>query len=129
VGRGIITIEEAQEINDRLLAEIQENGGRIDRVFMCSHAPSAQCDCRKPEPGLFFQATEALSLDLERSVMVGDAFTDLLAAKAAGVPRLALVRTGRGEEQIVLAEKFKFLKFALYANLLDALEDLVPEIA
>jgi D-glycero-D-manno-heptose 1,7-bisphosphate phosphatase len=99
VGRGLISLSSARAINDRLIEEISQHGGRIDGVFMCPHAPDDGCDCRKPLPGLLLQAQQALSLDLSRSLMVGDALTDLLAAQAASVGRAALVRTGRGAAQ------------------------------
>jgi D-glycero-D-manno-heptose 1,7-bisphosphate phosphatase len=96
VGRGLISLSAAQAINNRLENEIARCGGRIDAVFMCPHAPDDSCDCRKPRPGLLLQAQRALSLDLSRSLMIGDALTDIWAAQAASVGRTALVRTGRG---------------------------------
>jgi histidinol-phosphate phosphatase family protein len=127
VGRGMISIEEAIQINKQLVAEITRYGGRIDGVWMCPHAPEARCDCRKPEPGLFLQAAHALALDLEQSIMVGDAITDLMAAQTAGVSRIALVRSGRGEKQLALASGYKSLRYSVYDNLLDALTDLIPK--
>ena len=96
VGRGIISLEEAQSINDRLVLEIRRAGGRIDGVYLCPHRPDEGCNCRKPRPGLIFQAKRELLLDLKCSFMVGDALSDLAAAKAAGVESGALVRTGLG---------------------------------
>jgi D-glycero-D-manno-heptose 1,7-bisphosphate phosphatase len=122
IGRGIISLETAQGINTGLVAEIERSGGRIDAVFMCPHAPEAGCDCRKPRPGLFFQAAQALSLDLSRSVMIGDAITDLQAAQAAGVSRLILVRTGRGARQEHLPE-------AALLNVFQVCEDLAGALA
>jgi D-glycero-D-manno-heptose 1,7-bisphosphate phosphatase len=99
VGRGLISLGTAQAINERLVQEIGRSGGRIDAVFMCPHAPADGCDCRKPRPGLLLQAQETLRLDLPRSVMIGDALSDLTAARAAAVGHVALVRTGRGASQ------------------------------
>ncbi|HBY08856.1 MAG TPA: histidinol phosphate phosphatase, partial [Chloroflexi bacterium] len=61
-----------------------------------------QCTCRKPRPGLLLQAAQALEVDLTNSIMIGDAWTDLQAGQAAGVGQLALVRTGRGKQQLGL---------------------------
>ncbi|NLG71704.1 MAG: HAD-IIIA family hydrolase [Chloroflexi bacterium] len=104
VGRGLIQMETAEEINRRLVREIEKAGGRIDAVLMCPHAPEDRCGCRKPLPGLFFQAARQLQIDLSRSVMIGDAVSDLQAGKAAGIPRRFLVRTGRGAIQENLPE-------------------------
>jgi D-glycero-D-manno-heptose 1,7-bisphosphate phosphatase len=100
VGRGLIDLSTAEAINARLVAEIRAAGGRIDGVFMCPHAPEADCDCRKPKPALILQASEELGLDLPQSVLIGDALTDLEAARLAGVGRAILVATGRGREQL-----------------------------
>ncbi|MFQ5922400.1 MAG: D-glycero-alpha-D-manno-heptose-1,7-bisphosphate 7-phosphatase [Anaerolineales bacterium] len=100
VGRGLVDAEEAEAINRRLVIEVHKAGGRIDAVCMCIHAPEQECDCRKPKPGLLLHATRLLGLDLANSVMIGDAITDLEAGEAAGVGQVAMVRTGRGEEQL-----------------------------
>ena len=67
---------------------------------MCPHTPGAQCDCRKPRPGMLLQAAREMSLDLGRSVMIGDALTDVMAGRAAGVGQAVMVRTGRGAAQL-----------------------------
>jgi len=102
VGRGLITVEAAEVISDRLTAHIREAGGRVDALYMCPHGPNDGCDCRKPLPGLLHRAAREMSLDLEGSVMIGDALTDVQAGRAAGVGRLILVRTGRGRRQEAL---------------------------
>ena len=99
VGQGIISLDKAQELNRRIVQVIQSTGGRIDAVYMCPHAPEDHCDCRKPKPGLLLQAAKDLAIDLARSVIIGDAQSDLLAGQAAGIQDLILVKTGRGLQQ------------------------------
>lgn len=99
VGRGIISLEEAQELNLQIFDFVNRSGGRIDAIYMCPHAPDDHCDCRKPKPGLLLRAAQELSLDLCSSIMVGDALSDLLAGQAAGIRDLILVKTGRGIDQ------------------------------
>jgi len=127
VGRNIISKQEADAINSRLVNEIKLAGGRIDAVFMCPHAPSEGCRCRKPNSGLFHQAALTLSLNLNSSIMVGDALTDLVAAQAAGVKQRVLVRTGRGEEQSKLTEALSLPPFSTYNTLLDAFSNLFQQ--
>jgi len=103
VGRGIIPIETALSINDRLIDLIRNQGGKIDGAFICPHSPNDQCDCRKPKPGLLLQATETLSLDLKRSWMIGDAWSDVQAGFAAGVQGTIIVKTGRGIKQLSMS--------------------------
>ena len=114
IGRGLISLEKAHEINYQLIDVIKKNNGHIDGVFMCPHMPSEQCFCRKPNPGLLLQAANELSLDLHRSWMIGDAWSDLLAGKAAGVRGVVLLKTGLGSKQLLqpqpegLADRFVF---------------------
>lgn len=121
VGRGIISLQGAWTINERLVAMIQAAGGRINGVFMCPHMPEDLCDCRKPAPGLLLQAAEALGIDLERSVMIGDALSDVLAGEAAGVGQTALVRTGRGADEARRPEAAQLSSLVVYETLGDAL--------
>jgi D-glycero-D-manno-heptose 1,7-bisphosphate phosphatase len=101
VGRGLISLETADEINNRLIQLIHHHGGRVDAVYMCPHRPDDGCFCRKPKPGLLIQAAKDLSLDLSRSWMIGDALSDILAGQTAGVRQAILLMTGRGKDQIL----------------------------
>ena len=100
VGRGLMLEATAQDINHRLVDLIQHRGGRVDAVYMCPHKPNDDCLCRKPKPGLLLQAARELSLDLQRSWMIGDAWSDLQAGQRAGVGHTILLRTGRGVDQL-----------------------------
>ncbi|MGE5618404.1 MAG: D-glycero-beta-D-manno-heptose 1,7-bisphosphate 7-phosphatase [Sphingomonadaceae bacterium] len=100
INRGIISRETVEEIHARMVAVLEAAGARIDGVFYCPHRPEEGCGCRKPEPGLLFQAADRLKLDLPGSYLIGDALTDLLAGMAAGC-RPILVLTGRGFPQFL----------------------------
>ena len=126
VGRGIMTMKTAIDINHRLVETIEQHGGRIDGIFLCPHAPREKCNCRKPKPGLIQQAADALSLDLQRSMLIGDAYTDLLAGQAAGLRQTALVLTGRGAEQIRQRKPRRLKPFLTFDSLSQALATLIP---
>jgi D-glycero-D-manno-heptose 1,7-bisphosphate phosphatase len=104
VGKGILTLETATEINERILSEVRSRGGRIDKAYLCPHRKEDNCDCRKPKPGMLMQAAREFNIDLSRSVMIGDALTDMQAARNAGV-RGILVRTGRGERDLAMLDE------------------------
>ena len=127
IGRGIISLEEAQTINQRLLTIIKSVGGRIDDVFICPHAPSDYCYCRKPQPGLFFQAAQKHKIDLQKSFLIGDAITDLEAGQSAGIDQLGIVLTGRGKFQITLPEAERLKPFNIFKDLLDAIDFFTTE--
>lgn len=125
VGRGIIPLETAEEINLRLVRLIRAQGGRIDGVYLCPHSPDDGCDCRKPRPGLLLRAAEELSLDLKRSWMVGDAWSDVQAGQAAGVQGAIILRTGRGTAQLSLPQPEDVSNFLVCDDLSQAI-DVIP---
>lgn len=99
IGRGIISPEHGVYITERVVDEVRRHGGDIDAWYLCPHAPSDQCQCRKPLPGMLLQAGQDLGISLARSWMVGDAVSDIAAAHTAGA-RGILVLTGRGSQQL-----------------------------
>ncbi len=56
----------------------------FDDIFICFHGRDDECDCRKPKPGMIFDAARKWNIDLAQSFLVGDTESDLGAAKAAG---------------------------------------------
>lgn len=99
VGRGLMSVQTLAAINRGIVQQVQQAGGRIDALYACPHGPDAGCPCRKPRPGMLLQAAQDLTIDLERSYLVGDAVSDIEAGLAA-LCRPILVRTGRGEKQM-----------------------------
>lgn len=125
VGRGLMTLKTAEDINQRLARVVEEQGGKLDAIYMCPHAPEEHCTCRKPQAGLFLQAARDLSLDLASSWMIGDAWTDLLAGQNAHLRGVILVKTGRGMDQLQLAVP-EFLGRHHVADDLSAALDSIP---
>ena len=84
IARGYYGIDEVERLhkymNDRLLSM----GARIDAFYYCPHDEKANCECRKPKPGLIKKAAAEWDIDLEQSYMVGDKETDVIAAQNAG---------------------------------------------
>jgi D-glycero-D-manno-heptose 1,7-bisphosphate phosphatase len=102
VARGRISEAKLRQIHLALTELLSAGGARFDAIYYCPHHPeegggdyTVSCDCRKPMPGMLLQASRELEIDLQRSYMVGDNFSDLDAGRAAGC-REILVRTGHG---------------------------------
>ncbi len=98
VGRGLISEQELAGIHDLMCARVGAAGGHIEAVYACEHAPSAGCSCRKPGIELLTRAAAELGIDLEESVMVGDALTDVQAARAAGCRPILLGRPAPADQ-------------------------------
>jgi len=99
IGRGLVTDATVNAIHQAAQAKIVAAGGRIDGFFVCPHRPEEACACRKPKPGLLFQAAKQFALDLSQCVFIGDALTDFQAAEAAGC-QCILVESGRQGSQL-----------------------------
>jgi len=99
INRGLVSLSEVNHINERMLREVKEAGGRIDGIYICPHRPDEGCDCRKPKAGLLHQAANELGIDLPSSYLVGDALSDIEAALVAGCTPV-LVLSGRGQEEL-----------------------------
>jgi len=125
VGRNLIPLETAREINNKLSIAIKQIGGNVDGIYMCPHAPEHECNCRKPKPGLLLQAAQELSLDLSASWMIGDAWSDLLAGQAAGTRGNMLVRTGRGTEQLSLAQPEDLKEYFVFNDLFESINTIL----
>ncbi len=125
IGRGLMSFNTAQEISNRLVKTIKESGGWIDGVYICPHKPEEQCTCRKPKPGLLLQAAQDLSIDLHSSWMIGDAWSDLLAGQAAGLRGTVMVRTGRGETQLLETQSREIKPYLVSDDLFTAFNTVV----
>lgn len=95
INRGGASLSTVDSIHLQMADVIGRSGGRVDGVYCCPHRPDEDCQCRKPKPGLLVQAARDMNIDLGRSILIGDAMTDIQAGKLVGC-RTILVLTGRG---------------------------------
>ncbi len=102
IAMGYLTEDDLGAIHERMRALLAEGGAHVDGIYYCPHhaqatvpAYSVDCSCRKPSIGMLEQARDDLGIDLNKSVLVGDATTDVLAGSRAGCSTI-LVKTGFG---------------------------------
>ena len=86
VARGALSETDLVAIHERMCAEAAAAGGGIDRIYACLHNWDEGCECRKPRPGLIYEAQHDLDLDLTATFLIGDDERDETAARAAGCP-------------------------------------------
>ena len=79
VARGYLTEFELDKMTNILIKKLL-----IDDVFYCLHDDD-MCECRKPLPGLIFDAGSKWNIDLNKSVMVGDTEKDYYTAKNSNI--------------------------------------------
>ena len=94
LARGTFDMTTLNAMHTKMNQLLAKQGGRIDAVFFCPHAPEDACLCRKPLPGLFEQIGMRFGVDLDDVPVVGDSLRDLQAGVAVGC-QPHLVRTGK----------------------------------
>ncbi len=101
IARGYYTPQDMDAVHREMSRRLAEKRGRVDAYYYCPHHATEasisqlalECDCRKPGSGMFTRAARELGLDLNRSFMVGDHHTDLIAGKRVGAKTIQ-VQTG-----------------------------------
>lgn len=95
VARGEVSIDELEEIHNKLETLLGKEGAYLDGIYYCPHHPhrgykgecaefKINCECRKPKPGMLLKAAKDFNIDLSASWMVGDSQNDVLAGINAG---------------------------------------------
>jgi len=74
-------------------------GFGFEKAYICPHAPENNCKCRKPETGLLLRAKEEYALDLTKCIVIGDRWSDMMAAEGVNMGKI-LVLTGAGNETL-----------------------------
>ena len=87
VARGTQTREGVEALHEHLRGQLP-----MLEVLACFHDQDDDCACRKPKPGMLLEAVRLWRLDLARSFLVGDRWSDVRAGQAAGC-RSVLVET------------------------------------
>jgi len=109
VGKGVYSRDTLKRITKKMLSKIKKNGGRIKKVFYCTHRSDDGCDCRKPEI-LFIKkglATINKSIAYARNTFfVGDTVTDMVAGQNAGCKTI-FVLSGRSDRSRLRYKKVK----------------------
>ena len=83
IARGNLTMEDLNKIHTKMQNDLKAHGAHIDHIYYCPHNWDEGCDCRKPKPGMLYQAGRDLSLNLTECMLFGDDERDIEAANAA----------------------------------------------
>ena len=120
IARGKFTLDELMAVQRRMYDLLAEQGEKIDGFYFCPHDPHVDvCSCRKPKPGMIFQAVRELGIDAGASFMIGDRPADIETGIAGGCRDGAMVLTGYGEGT---AEVARERGYRVAPTLLDAVK-------
>lgn len=106
IARGYFNRDALDSIHEALCDSLAERNSVLAAISFCPHGPDDGCRCRKPQPGMLLEQLEALDINAQDALFVGDSLRDLEAARAARVAT-ALVRTGNGRRtEAILKERW-----------------------
>lgn len=92
----------------------------LDDIKVCPHLEIDQCDCRKPLPGMIFNAAKEYGIDVSKSYMIGDRWRDIECGQAAGCKTNFFIDYG-------YSEKMPEPPYTLVRNLAEAVEIILEE--
>jgi HAD superfamily hydrolase (TIGR01662 family) len=101
VASGILLERDVAAIN----ARTEELLGPLGPIFVCTHAATAGCACRKPAPGMIEAAASALHVATRDCVVIGDIGADIEAAAAAGARSILVATPVTRAEEIAAAPR------------------------
>lgn len=91
IARGLLTEQALAQIHERLKQLLAEHNAYLDRIYYCPYLPDGavgkyrkDSDWRKPKPGMFLAAAKEMKINIAESWMIGNAYIDVAAGKAAG---------------------------------------------
>jgi D-glycero-D-manno-heptose 1,7-bisphosphate phosphatase len=94
VARGTLSRQDVLRVNRLLLGRLP-----LLEIRTCFHDDADGCACRKPKPGLLVEAAREHDVDLGRSFMVGDRWSDVAAGAAAGCSTVLIATPYSGRER------------------------------
>jgi D-glycero-D-manno-heptose 1,7-bisphosphate phosphatase len=120
IALGILSEAELEQIHRKMQSDLAEHGAHLDAIYYCPH-DYGQCDCRKPDIGLFKQAMQQFaSASPQQSVVIGDSLPDIEAGKRLGMKTIFL--KGEPERQKKGSQIAAEEADAVAASLLEAVE-------
>jgi D-glycero-D-manno-heptose 1,7-bisphosphate phosphatase len=88
IAKGYYTEYDFNVLTDWMIKQFYDKGIIISKVYYCPHHPdfTGFCLCRKPNPGMIFEAVIEFNLNILECVLIGDEESDLEAGRKAGIP-------------------------------------------
>ena len=96
---GLMNESDLEAVNAEVTRLLAIEGAAVDAIYHCPHG-KGECDCRKPDPGMFFQAERDLpAVTISGGAMIGDSALDIEAGKNLGLTTVRVGGIGPGEAE------------------------------
>lgn len=113
VGRKMLSKKELLNIDINMKKVLKKNKINILDSFYCLHHWNKNCECRKPQPGLFYKASDKWNLNLDKTLYIGDDKRDCIASFNANCKSIFI---GKKKDIKNLNKKYKPLYAAKNIN-------------
>lgn len=135
VNRGMFTMETLEQIHSTMLNAVAAHGGKIHKIYFCPHAPTDQCNCRKPKTGMFEQLASDFNMSLsefatKQVIFIGDSLRDVELGLATGCRMFLVTSTdSHGAESLQKISKTQRQKVTVVENLAEAARRILSCVA
>lgn len=123
IARGFFSLRDYENLTNQYLSYLRNFGINVLDVFYCPHHPNGirspyniNCECRKPKPGMILKAIKKYNISLNSSFLVGDKYSDIQAAKLAGIKKTYLVKSR-------YLDNYEIKETLVFKNLLNSVLD------
>lgn len=100
IARGYFTENDYQILTNWMIRQFREKEIQILDVFHCPHGPNDKCECRKPMPGMLYEAQKKYNINFENSWLIGDKEEDIDAAHNSGITNTIIVKSGHKIDEL-----------------------------
>ncbi len=92
IGQNLFSERDFKLLNEFMLSKFRDNEIKVTHIYFCPYHPTkgkgkylGDSYLRKPNPGMFFEAAKDYSINLSKSIMIGDKKIDYEAAINANI--------------------------------------------
>jgi len=111
IALGYMSEEDLGRVHERLREYLHEGGVALDGLYYCPHDDHESCDCRKPQSGMLFRASDEMGICLVTSYMVGDSRKDVEAGRRAGTKTVRIATEHDDEADLTFPSLMDFALF------------------
>ena len=109
IGKGLMTESELEKVHNKMLAEINKFGGKIDRIYFSPFRKEENNITRKPQIGMALQARKEFpNINFKKSIMIGDSISDILFGK-----KLKMKTVFVSDDMSLINKNFRIIDFTV----------------
>lgn len=124
VSKRLYSNETLSKITKNMLSKITQGGGKVKKVFYCTHTKYDNCNCRKPKTGLIDSIIKSHKSKNRVKYFIGDSIKDVQTGKNSGC-KTVLVLSGR--EKMLNKNNWKEKPDLIARDLYDAVKIILKE--